>query len=260
MEWMANELPKFEDIFIQTEDEITAITMAIGASFAGAKSMTATSGPGLSLMTEAIGLAAMAELPVVIVDVQRVGPSTGIPTKTTQADLFHAVFGGHGDYPRVVLAPVNVADAITIAVHAFYLSEKYQLPVIILSDQFIGQRLEIIPQVDFKAMQSMVINRSLPSIEELHNYSRYKMTPNGVSPLSKPGIKNGMYTAYGIEHDELSLPTSSSNIQKRMNRKRLKKNQTILQQESDILLRLGNMNPRIGILSLGIYHRCYSRS
>jgi len=251
MEWMANELPKYEDIFIQTEDEITAITMAIGASFAGAKSMTATSGPGLSLMTEAIGLAAMAELPVVIVDVQRAGPSTGIPTKTTQADLFHAVFGGHGDFPRVVLAPVNVTDAITIAVHAFYLAEKYQLPVLILSDQFLGQRLEIIPTVDFKALQSKVISRSLPLNEELHNYKRYKMTSSGVSPISKPGIKNGMYTAYGTEHDELSIPTSSFNIHERMSRKRLKKNQTILQQESDLLLRIGNINPRIGILAWG---------
>lgn len=121
----------------------------------------------------------------------------------------------------------------------------------ILSDQFLGQRLEIIHQVDFNSLQEKVLYRSLPSIEELHNYTRYKMISTGVSQISKPGIKNGMYTAYGIEHDELSLPTSSSNVQKRMNRKRLKKNRTILQQESDFLLRIGDINPRIGILAWG---------
>jgi len=167
MEWMAKELPKFEGVFIQTEDEIAAITMAIGASFAGAKAMTATSGPGLSLMTEGIGLAAMAEIPVVIVDVQRSGPSTGIPTKTTQADLFHALFGGHGNLPRVVLAPTDITDAIHIIVHAFYIAEKYQLPVLVLTDQFLGQRLEVIQRIDFNMLRSRGISRTIPNKEEL---------------------------------------------------------------------------------------------
>lgn len=251
MEWMAAELPKFDGVFIQTEDEIAAVTMAIGASFAGKKAMTATSGPGLSLMTEAIGLAAMAELPLVIIDVQRAGPSTGIPTKTTQADLFHAVFGGHGNLPRVVLAPTDAADAIAIAVHAFYLAEKYQVPVLVLSDQFLGQRLEVIPKVNFDALKPKIIMRQFASGEELQPYQRFKMTETGVSPISAPGIKGGMYTAAGIEHDETGRPTSNAELDEKMTHKRAKKNQVILQEESNLLWRCGDHDPDIGILAWG---------
>jgi len=251
MEWMSNELPKFNGVFVQTEDEIAAITMAIGASFAGAKSMTATSGPGLSLMTEAIGLATMAELPLVIVDVQRSGPSTGIPTKTTQSDLFHAIFGGHGDLPRVVLAPTDVADAIYISAQAFYIAERYQLPVLILSDQFLGQRVEVIPKVDFNALRLKMVQRTLPSGDELRNYTRYKMTATGVSPISRPGIKDGMYTAYGIEHDEMSKPASTSEIHIKMSNKRSEKMQWIQRLELDLLWQYGDENDKIGILAWG---------
>ncbi|MDZ7268185.1 MAG: 2-oxoacid:acceptor oxidoreductase subunit alpha [candidate division KSB1 bacterium] len=251
MEWMARELPRFDRVFVQTEDEIAAVTMAIGASFAGVKAMTATSGPGLSLMTEAIGLAAMAELPLVVVDVQRAGPSTGIPTKTTQADLYHAVFGGHGNLPRVVLAPTDAADAITLAVHAFYLAEKYQLPVLLLTDQFLGQRLEVIPQVDFAALQPKVITRTLPTAEELQHYQRFKFTDSGVSPISAPGIKNGMYTAAGIEHDETGRPTSNAELDEKMTRKRALKSETIRKQEPGLLWRCGDQDPEIGILAWG---------
>ncbi|MCL4707848.1 2-oxoacid:acceptor oxidoreductase subunit alpha [bacterium] len=251
MEWMAAELPRFDGVFIQTEDEIAAVTMAIGASFAGKKAMTATSGPGLSLMTEAIGLAAMAELPLVIIDVQRAGPSTGIPTKTTQADLFHAVFGGHGNLPRVVLAPTDAADAIAIAVHAFYLAEKYQVPVLVLSDQFLGQRLEVIPKVNFDALKPKIITRQFASGEELQPYQRFKMTETGVSPISAPGIKGGMYTAAGIEHDETGRPTSNAELDEKMTHKRAKKNQVILREEPNLLWRCGDHDPDIGILAWG---------
>ncbi|MDL1876215.1 2-oxoacid:acceptor oxidoreductase subunit alpha [Cytophagia bacterium CHB2] len=251
MEWMAAQLPKFDGVFIQTEDEIAAITMAIGASFAGKKAMTATSGPGLSLMTEAIGLAAMAELPLVIIDVQRAGPSTGIPTKTTQADLFHAVFGGHGNLPRVVLAPTDAADAIAIAVHAFYLAEKYQVPVLVLSDQFLGQRLEVIPKVNFDALKPKIITRQFASGEELQPYQRFKMTETGVSPISAPGIKGGMYTAAGIEHDETGRPTSNAELDEKMTHKRALKNQVILREEPNLLWRCGDHDPDIGILAWG---------
>lgn len=251
MEWMAAQLPKFDGVFIQTEDEIAAVTMAIGASFAGKKAMTATSGPGLSLMTEAIGLAAMAELPLVIIDVQRAGPSTGIPTKTTQADLFHAVFGGHGNLPRVVLAPTDAADAIAIAVHAFYLAEKYQVPVLVLSDQFLGQRLEVIPKVNFDALKPKIITRQFASGEELQPYQRFKMTETGVSPISAPGIKGGMYTAAGIEHDETGRPTSNAELDEKMTHKRALKNQVILREEPNLLWRCGDHDPDIGILAWG---------
>lgn len=251
MEWMARELPKFDGTFIQTEDEIAAVTMAIGASFAGAKAMTATSGPGLSLMTEAIGLSAMAELPLVVVDVQRAGPSTGIPTKTTQADLFHAIYGGHGNLPRVVLAPTDAADAIEITVHAFYLAEKYQLPVLVLTDQFLGQRLEVVPDVDFAALKPRVITRELPAAEDLQQYQRFKATDSGVSPISSPGIKGGMYTAAGIEHDELGRPTSNTELDEKMTCKRARKIQIIRQEEAHLLWRCGDHEPDIGILAWG---------
>ena len=251
MEWMAAELPKFDGVFIQTEDEIAAVTMAIGASFAGAKAMTATSGPGLSLMTEAIGLSTMAELPLVVVDVQRAGPSTGIPTKTTQADLFHAVYGGHGNLPRIVLAPMDVADAIEISVHAFYLAEKYQLPVLVLTDQFMGQRLEVIPRVDFKKLQAKIINRTAPAEDELQRYQRFNPTESGVSPISAPGLKHGMYTAAGIEHDEIGRPTSSAGLDEKMARKRARKIQTIRHEEPQLIWRCGNQEATFGILAWG---------
>ena len=133
MEWLAKELPKFGGKMVQCEDEIAAINYALGASYAGVKSMTATSGPGFSLMQETIGLASMAELPVVVVDVQRCGPSTGVPTKTEQSDLFAAMYGTHGDCPKIVLAPMNVADCFYQTVNAFNFAEQYQVPVIVLS-------------------------------------------------------------------------------------------------------------------------------
>ncbi len=251
MEWMARELPKFNGVFVQTEDEIAAITMAIGASFAGAKAMTATSGPGLSLMTEAIGLSTMAEIPLVVVDVQRGGPSTGIPTKTSQSDLFHAVFGGHGNLPRIVLAPINAQDAIEMAVRAFYLSEKYQMPVILLSDQHLGQRTEVIPEVDFSQFKHLIVSRKLPSKEELQDYRRFQLTEDGISPMSLPGIENGMYTAAGIEHDEKGKPTSNTELHEKMTQKRARKLQVLVETEEDLVWRCGESRPRIGIVTWG---------
>lgn len=251
MEWMARELPKFDGTFIQTEDEIAALTMAIGASFAGQKAMTATSGPGLSLMTESLDLATMAEIPVVVADVQRAGPSTGIPTKTTQADLFHAVYGGHGDAPRVVLAPTDVADAFAIAVHGVYLSEKYQVPVMILSDQFLGQRVEVIPEIDFEAFRDQVIERLHPSPEDLADFKRFQLTDSGISPFSQPGIKGAIYTAAGIEHDEYGHPTSDADWHEKMAEKRERKLATLAKEEDPFLLRIGPLDASLGILAWG---------
>ena len=128
LEWLAARLPRFGGVAIQTEDEIAALASVLGASFAGSKAMTATSGPGLSLMAELVGLAGMAEIPAVIVDAQRSGPSTGMPTKTEQSDLNHALYGGHGEAPRVVMAPTSVEDCFQVIVEAFNAAEKYQVP------------------------------------------------------------------------------------------------------------------------------------
>ncbi len=144
LEWLAARLPRFGGVAIQTEDEIAALASVLGASYAGKKAMTATSGPGLSLMAELVGLAGMAEIPAVIVDAQRSGPSTGMPTKTEQSDLNHALYAGHGEAPRVVMAPTSVDDCFHIIVDAFNAAEKYQVPVIVLSDQSLSHRLETI--------------------------------------------------------------------------------------------------------------------
>ena len=148
MEWLSVYLPKFGGEMIQTEDEIAALGMVLGASLAGKKAMTATSGPGISLMSEMLGLASIAEIPCVVVNVQRVGPSTGIPTKNEQSDLMQALYGSHGDSPRVVIAPADVADCMDVMREAFYVSEKFQIPVIVLSDGGIGLRKTAFPEVE----------------------------------------------------------------------------------------------------------------
>jgi 2-oxoglutarate ferredoxin oxidoreductase subunit alpha len=251
MEWMSVELPKFDGVFIQTEDEIAALTMAIGASFAGSKSMTSTSGPGLSLMTEGIGLATMAELPLVVVNVQRAGPSTGIPTKTTQSDLFHSVYGGHGNMPRVVLAAMDIADAVEMAVYAFYFAEKYQTPVILLTDQFLGQRLEVVPRLDFESLRTKVVRRALPTDDDLTAYQRFKLTESGISPVAVPGVKKGMYTAAGIEHNEKGNPTSNAQLEEKMTAKRSRKMQTLLEAEDDLIWEYGDPDATFAILAWG---------
>lgn len=153
MEKMAVELPAIGGALLQGEDEIASINACLGASWAGTKAMTATAGPGLSLMTEALGLASMAEIPVVVVDAQRGGPSTGLPTKTEQSDLNLAVYGAHGDTPRMVVAPTEVADCIPTTVLAFNLAERYQMPVLLLSDQSLSSRTESIARPDLEHVE-----------------------------------------------------------------------------------------------------------
>lgn len=253
LEWMSRELPKYDGSMIQAEDELAAIGMAIGASFAGEMAMTATSGPGLSLMSEQIGLASMAELPLVIVDVQRTGPSTGIPTKTEQADLMQALYGTHGDANRVVLAPADVEDCFAVGVQAFYIAEKYQVPVIVLSDQYLGQRKETF---DKEALFSsgngsmQEIGRITPSEEELEDYVRFKITEDGISPMSYPGMKDGMYQAAGIEHGEKGLPTSDVDIHAKMTEKRYRKDQALVK-EINFVRYYGPEDAEVGVIGWG---------
>jgi 2-oxoglutarate ferredoxin oxidoreductase subunit alpha len=213
-------LPKMGGSVVQTEDELAAIGAVVGASFAGVKSMTATSGPGLSLMTEMLGLASMAEVPCVIVDVQRGGPSTGLPTKSEQSDLWQALFGSHGDAPRVVIAASDVEDCFHTTVEAFNIAEEFQVPVIVLTDQSIGQRRETL---DPTRLVHEVIDRAVPTAEELEDYKRYKDTPEGYSPMSVPGMKNGIYQTNGLEHDESGRPASMALVHEKMNAKRYRK-------------------------------------
>lgn len=216
-EWM----PKTGGTVLQTEDELAAIGAVIGASFAGAKSMTATSGPGLSLMAEMVGLSSMAEIPSVILNVQRGGPSTGNPTKSEQSDLAHAIYASHGDTPRVVIAASDVEDCFHTTVDAFNIAEEFQVPVIILSDQLIGQRRETLSA---ETMVHEVRDRLAPGADELAaGYDRYKDTPSGVSPMTAPGMKQGMYQTNGLEHDEHGRPSSMFLTHEKMNHKRYRK-------------------------------------
>jgi 2-oxoglutarate ferredoxin oxidoreductase subunit alpha len=221
LQFLSEWLPVYGGKFIQAEDELAALGLVIGASLAGSKAMTATSGPGLSLMSEMMGLAAMSEVPAVIVNVQRGGPATGIPTKSEQSDLFHAVFGGHGDLPRVVLAATDVADCYSTTIDAFNMAEEFQLPVVVLTDQFVGQRKEATATLP---LDLPVSNRLVPTEEQLGDgFRRYEETPSGISPMSVIGMRGGEYQTAGIEHDELGHPTSMFLVHEQMNAKRYRK-------------------------------------
>lgn len=239
-------LPRISGTCLQTEDELAAIGAVVGASFSGAKAMTATSGPGLSLMSEMLGLSSIAEIPTVTIDVQRGGPSTGIPTKSEQSDLFHAVYGGHGDMPRVVLAPCDVEDAFHITVDAFNIAEEFQLPVIVLSDQDIGQRRETI---DEASLAHDVVSRRIADVSD-DSYLRYALTDDGVSPMSTPGMPGGMYQTNGLEHDESGRPSAMFVTHERMNAKRYRKLEAIAK-KYPLFERFGVSDPELGILCWG---------
>jgi 2-oxoglutarate ferredoxin oxidoreductase subunit alpha len=248
MQHLQRDIWEHGGVVLQAEDEIAGIGAALGASFAGKKAMTATSGPGLSLKTEILGLASVTELPLVCVDVQRGGPSTGMPTKCEQADLFAAVFSAHGDTVRPVLAPTTVADTYGLTVEAFNLAEQYQTPVIMLSDQEIAQRKEIIEAVDPSSLR--IVNRLKPTAAQLVDYTRFRLTPSGISPVSHPGMKGGNYLAAGIEHDEHGAPTANGEMHGQMNHKRLLKFQP-LRQRHDLFVLEGDPDSPLGIIAWG---------
>jgi 2-oxoglutarate ferredoxin oxidoreductase subunit alpha len=221
MHFLGREIWKYGGTMVQAEDEIAGIGLVVGASFAGNKAMTATSGPGMSLKTEMLGLATIAELPLVCLNVQRGGPSTGIPTKSEQSDLFQACFSAHGDVVRPVLSPISVKDTFYLTVEAFNIAERYQTPVILLTDQEIAQRKETLILPDTSGVE--VVERRRPTEAELEDYKRFRITDSGVSPISHPGMPGGNYLASGIEHTESGAPTASGEAHARMNKKRIRK-------------------------------------
>lgn len=245
MEELSRILPPSGGVVLQMEDEISAIGAAIGASYAGARAMTATSGPGFSLMMEMIGLASMAEIPLVIVDAQRAGPSTGMPTKTEQSDLNTAIYGGHGEAPRIVLAPGTIADCFYITVKAFALAEKYQMPVIILADMAIVQRMTTVPAFREERIQIPERIRARPG-----SPGRYAMTDSGISPMPIPGDKGLSYVATGLEHDERGHPSYDPAVHEAMTSKRFRKLRMAL---DDLIppVRYGALDPEIGIIGWG---------
>ncbi|MBI2692250.1 MAG: 2-oxoacid:acceptor oxidoreductase subunit alpha [Solirubrobacterales bacterium] len=247
LESLAARLPRMNGVAIQTEDEIAALASVLGASFTGAKAMTATSGPGLSLMAELIGLAGTAEIPSVIIDAQRAGPSTGMPTKTEQSDLNQAVYGSHGEAPRVVIAPTTVDDCLVCTVDAFNAAETYQVPVILLSDQSLSHRLETVDRPDLSTIA--VENRVTPNGSAGdQRYQRYELTESGVSPMAIPGAP-GAYVSTGIEHDELGHPGYTPELHIAMQDKRFKKLDPL--RETGRVTVSGPEQARVGILGWG---------
>ncbi|MHA2385381.1 MAG: 2-oxoacid:acceptor oxidoreductase subunit alpha [Candidatus Thorarchaeota archaeon] len=211
---------------LQTEDEIASITMAIGASFAGARSMVTTSGGGFSLMAEGLGLAAMTETPVVIYNAQRPGPSTGLPTRTEQADLLFMLTASQGEFPRIMLAPKDPVEAFDVTTRAFNLADKFQVPVMILGDQYFSDSVMNVPRIDATKVK---IDRGKKAPEKMSEpYGRYKLTEDGVSPIAFPGDKGKFVIASGNVHLEDGHITEEPEIRNAMVEKFMKKTPLIL--------------------------------
>ena len=209
----------------QAEDEIAAINMAIGASYAGARSMTATSGGGFSLMVEALGLSGMAEIPLVVVNMQRPGPATGLPTRTEQGDLKFMISASQGEFPRMVIALRTHKDAFYQTVRAFNLAEKYQIPVILLGDQYLGDASATVEPYEINSIETEYSNS-----EYSNEYLRYKYTKSGVSPRLIPMKSKNLVTIDSDEHDETGKITESAKVRVQMMDKRMKKLKLIEQE------------------------------
>jgi 2-oxoglutarate ferredoxin oxidoreductase subunit alpha len=216
--FLAKHAKDFSIIAEQAEDEIAAINMAIGAWYAGARAMVTTSGGGFALMTEGLSLAGMLESPIVIHLAQRPGPATGLPTRTEQADFELALYAGHGEFPRIILAPGKVEDGFYLTQKAFNLADKYQVPVFILTDQYF-----IDSYYNTACLDLSDINIEKHIVKTNVNYKRYKLTANGISPRGIPGLGQGLVVVDSDEHDEAGHITEDLDLRKRMVNKRLSK-------------------------------------
>ena len=206
LEWLAPALVKVGGTMVQAEDELASINMILGASYGGVPALTATSGPGLALMIESLGLGVTAEIPAVVVDVMRTGPSTGIATKSEQSDLNLALYGLHGDAPHIVVAPNSLVDCAATTEWAVGLAESLQVPAIVLSDQYFGQARGV---VDVPKRNGSAKTRSVADRGD-EPYQRYAITASGISPMALPGAPGMAYTADGLEHNERGTPSSQA--------------------------------------------------
>jgi len=222
MERLAAEMPKHGKRLLQTEDEISAIATTIGAGYTGARAATATSGPGLALMSEMLGLAVMAEIPCVVFVSQRGGPATGIPTKTEQGDLNIAIYGGHGDAPRIVIAPTNVDGCYRAAGKAFELAERFQTPVIVLLDLYLSNRYETVV-IPAKSPFEPDCNKAFAEHELGNGYKRFALTNDFISPRALPGMAGGMHVVTGLEHNDFGRVNETPEVHEVMSRKRHEK-------------------------------------
>jgi 2-oxoglutarate/2-oxoacid ferredoxin oxidoreductase subunit alpha len=249
MQEMQEHLGEGKGVFLQAEDEIASMGLALGASIAGAKSMTATSGPGFDLMTEMIGLASSAEIPVVIVDVQRCGPSTGIPSKSEQSDLNQAIYGGHGDAPRVVIVPYNLEGCYRLTIESFNISEYFQVPVIILSDQWLAQTT-VATNADFLTEDYSLIARKRARGEYSEQYQRYELTEDFISPMASAGDEGLAYQTTGLTHSEQGRPSSDYETHQQIHEKRWKKLMPLWRRD-DLVRVFGREEARKGIVVYG---------
>ena len=253
-ESLCSYLPKNGGTALQTEDEIAALCAAIGAGFAGARSMTSTSGPGFSLMAEAIGLSGCAEVPVVIIDVQRAGPSTGLPTKTEQSEFYHALFSSHGEIPRIVLAAGDASQCFDFTVKAFNLAEVFQCPVIMMSEQSIGQNKTVMPELDFSNVSidrgKLMSDKELSTAE--HKFLRYEFTADGISPRSIPSQAGGVHLANGNEHMESGRITEDPGVRtKIMDKRQMKLEAAAVSKHLPKPLYFGDAASKLGIITVG---------
>jgi 2-oxoglutarate ferredoxin oxidoreductase subunit alpha len=228
MEYLIKKLPEFGGTVVQTEDEIAAITMTIGANYGGVRALTASAGPGLSLMTEAIGLAGMTETPAVIINTQRGGPSTGLPTKQEQSDLLAMLYSTHGEIPKIVIAPSTAEECFYDTIQAFNLAEEYQCPVIVLTDLALALGKQTVEPLEYDRIQIrrgklVAWDEELPELENAELFPRYEWTDDGISRRVLPGMKNGLHHVTGVEHDQTGRPSENPVNRKRMMEKRLAK-------------------------------------
>jgi len=245
-------LPQFGGVARQTEDELSGINMAIGAALTGSRAMVGTSGPGFSLMQEGISHAGSAEIPLVIVDCQRAGPSTGMPTKPEQSDLNLMIFGGHGDFPRIVLAPGHPKDCFYLAVEATNLASKYQCPVFISMDQGISQNIATLEPFDLeKVTIDDGYQLDAEDLEKLDVYKRYAFTDDDVSPFTKPGTPGGFSLVTGNEHDEFGLVSTDPDNRVLMMEKRMNKIENA-KAHLPKARHFGNEDDKIGFIGIGM--------
>jgi 2-oxoglutarate ferredoxin oxidoreductase subunit alpha len=237
--------------YIQPEDEISGITMAIGASIAGVRSMVATSGGGYALMVEGLSLAGIIEVPIVIDLGMRPGPATGMPTYTEQGELLFAMFSGHGEFGRIILAPGDVIESYQLSKTAFDLAEQYQTPVFVLTDKYLNENQWCVEKRIFDNPALPKEGKRLPKDHAQKDFKRYDTSvSDGVSPRSFPGIENGLFITNSYEHDEVGLTTEDAEMRVHMTDKRSRKMQTIIK-NSQLPSRYGDVESQITFVSFG---------
>ncbi len=249
--FIAEHAHDFRIVVEQAEDEISAINMAIGASFAGVRAMTGTSGGGFALMVESISLAGMTETPVVIALAQRPGPATGLPTRTEQADLLFALHAGHGEFPKVIFAPGSPEQALFLTNKAFDLAEKYQITVIILTDQYLADSQWSYEGFDLTKLKYKDYRVRGEKIKNLKEYKRHAFTETGISPLIVPGNFIHLVVTDSDEHDEEGHIIEDSDIRIKMVEKRLFKKMPLIENEISPPLLYGNKEPEIVLICWG---------